>query len=129
MGLACFDRAGPDYFFGRERLISDLVARLVESTLVGILGQSGIGKSSLLRAGLLSALSAGALPGSRGWQQVLMRPGGRPCAELRRALPGDRLADALDQPTGGRIVLAVDQLRSCSPSAIPKRSVRRSWSS
>ena len=54
-GLAFFDRADADYFCGRERLSSDLLARLVESPLVGILGPSGIGKSSLLRAGVLSA--------------------------------------------------------------------------
>ena len=89
-GLAFFDRADAEYFCGRERLVSDLLARLVESTLVGILGPSGIGKSSLLRAGVLPALSAGVLPGSAGWRQVLIRPGERPCAELRRALGGGR---------------------------------------
>ena len=40
-GLAFFDRADADYFFGRERLVTDLIARLVESTVVGILGPSG----------------------------------------------------------------------------------------
>ena len=81
-GLACFDRADAEYFCGRERLVSDLLARLVESTLVGILGPSGIGKSSLLRAGVLPALSAGVLPGSAGWRQVLLRPGEHPGVEL-----------------------------------------------
>ena len=52
-GLASFDRSDAEYFCGRERLVSDLVARLAESTVVGIVGPSGIGKSSLLRAGLL----------------------------------------------------------------------------
>ena len=65
-GLAFFDRADAEYFCGREQLVSDLLARLVESTLVGILGPSGIGKSSLMRAGVLPALSAGVLPGSAG---------------------------------------------------------------
>ena len=90
-GLASFDRADAEYFCGRERLVSDLLARLVESPLVGILGPSGIGKSSLLRAGVLPALSAGVLPGSGGWRQVLLRPGEHPNAELSRALGGDRL--------------------------------------
>jgi WD40 repeat protein/DNA-binding SARP family transcriptional activator len=110
-GLAFFDRADAEYFCGRERLVSDLLARLVESPLVGILGSSGIGKSSLLRAGLLPALSAGSLPGSGEWRQLLLRPGAHPSAELRRGLDGERLGQALGQLSSGqRLVIAVDQL-------------------
>jgi WD40 repeat protein/DNA-binding SARP family transcriptional activator len=110
-GLAFFDRADAEYFCGRERLVSDLLARLVESPLVGILGSSGIGKSSLLRAGVLPALSEGLLPGSGGWRQMLLRPGAYPCAELGRALDGERLGQALGQLSPGqRLVIAVDQL-------------------
>jgi DNA-binding SARP family transcriptional activator/WD40 repeat protein len=110
-GLAFFDRADAEYFAGRERLVRDLLARLVESTLVGILGPSGIGKSSLLRAGLLPALSAGALPGSAQWRQVLIRPGEHPCRALQRGLSGDHLGDAVEQlAPGRRIVVAVDHL-------------------
>ena len=110
-GLASFDRSDAEYFCGRERMVSDLVARLAESTVVGIVGPSGIGKSSLLRAGLLSALSAGALPGSGSWRQVLLRPGERPCAELARALGGEELDVVLSRlKPGDRLVVAVDQL-------------------
>jgi DNA-binding SARP family transcriptional activator len=110
-GLAFFDRADAEYFCGRERLVSELLARLVESSLVGILGPSGIGKSSLLRAGVLPAVSAGSLPGSSGWRQLLLRPGAHPAVELQRALHGDRLGDALGElSSGGRLVVAVDQL-------------------
>jgi DNA-binding SARP family transcriptional activator/WD40 repeat protein len=110
-GLAFFDRADAEYFCGRERLVADLLARLVESPLVGILGSSGIGKSSLLRAGVLPALSAGSLPGSAAWRQVLLRPGAHPNAELSRALAGDGPGRALGQlAPGERLVIAVDQL-------------------
>jgi WD40 repeat protein/DNA-binding SARP family transcriptional activator len=110
-GLASFDRSDAEYFCGRERVVSDLVARLAESTLVGIVGPSGIGKSSLLRAGLLSALGAGALPGSASWRQVLVRPGERPCAELARALGSEELDVVLaGLKPGDRLVVAVDQL-------------------
>jgi DNA-binding SARP family transcriptional activator/WD40 repeat protein len=110
-GLACFDRADAEYFCGRERLVSDLLARLVDSTLVGILGPSGAGKSSLLRAGVLPALSAGVLPGSAGWRQLLLRPGEHPDLELGRALDGDHLAQVFGGlAPGERLVLAVDQL-------------------
>ena len=124
-GLAFFDRADADYFCGRERLSSDLLARLVESTLVGILGPSGIGKSSLLRAGVLSRLSAGALPGSREWRQLLLRPGERPCAEFQRALGGGPLADVLRHlGPGERIVVAVDSWRSYLPVRTRARACR-----
>jgi WD40 repeat protein/transcriptional regulator with XRE-family HTH domain len=110
-GLAFFDRADAEYFCGRERLVADLLARLVESPLAGILGSSGVGKSSLLRAGVLPALSAGALPGSERWRQVLLRPGTHPDAELGRALAGDRLGNVVGQlAPGERLVIAVDQL-------------------
>ncbi|HEY2320257.1 MAG TPA: BTAD domain-containing putative transcriptional regulator, partial [Solirubrobacteraceae bacterium] len=110
-GLASFDTGDAEYFRGRDRLVSDLVARAAESTLVGILGPSGIGKSSLLRAGLLPALKSGALPRSAGWRQVLLRPGAHPCAELGRALSGEGLEPTLARlgPSEG-LVIAVDQL-------------------
>ncbi|HEX4009145.1 MAG TPA: BTAD domain-containing putative transcriptional regulator [Solirubrobacteraceae bacterium] len=110
-GLASFDSTDAEYFCGRERVVSDLVARLAEWTLVGILGPSGIGKSSLLRAGVLPALRAGALPGSAGWRQVLIRPGEHPVAELRRAAGSGGLDAALDRlAPGERMVIAVDQM-------------------
>jgi WD40 repeat protein/DNA-binding SARP family transcriptional activator len=110
-GLAFFDRADADYFCGRGRIVADLIARLAESTLVGIVGPSGIGKSSLLRAGVLHALNAGVLPGSAGWHQALLRPGEHPCEELARALGGDRLPAVLERLAPGRhVILAVDQL-------------------
>ncbi len=110
-GLASFDRGDADYFFGRERMVSDLIARLVSSSLVGIVGPSGIGKSSLLRAGVLPALSGGALPGSGSWRQVLVRPGSHPAAELSRALGARAPEDVLGAlRPGERLVIAVDQL-------------------
>ena len=81
-GLAPFDAAHAEYFFGRERLVADLVARLVGSTLLAVFGPSGSGKSSVIRAGLLPALADGVLPGSERWRQALMRPGEHPLAEL-----------------------------------------------
>jgi WD40 repeat protein/DNA-binding SARP family transcriptional activator len=110
-GLASFDRADARYFCGRERVVSDLTARLASSPLVGIVGASGIGKSSLLRAGVLGSLSDGALPGSGGWRQVLVRPGAHPVAELARALDGDDPMEVLGRlRPGERLVIAVDQL-------------------
>ena len=68
-GLASFDVDDAEYYFGRERLVAALVARLVGAPLLGIVGPSGSGKSSALRAGLLphwrAAYCRGAATGSR----------------------------------------------------------------
>ena len=110
-GLASFDRSDAEYFCGRETVVSEVVARLASSTLVGIIGPSGVGKSSLLRAGVLPALSAGVLPGSAAWRQVLVRPGAHPGAELSRALGGEELGAAVARlAPGERMVVAIDQL-------------------
>jgi WD40 repeat protein/DNA-binding SARP family transcriptional activator len=122
-GLAPFDAAHAEYFFGRERLVAELVARLVGSTLLAVVGPSGSGKSSAVRAGLLPALAGGVVPDSEGWRQAVMRPGERPLAELSRTLarvvPGaengsDRappaIAAVLDRLAAGeRLVVVVDQ--------------------
>jgi WD40 repeat protein/tRNA A-37 threonylcarbamoyl transferase component Bud32 len=113
-GLASFEPVDADYFFGRERLVAELVARLVGAGFLGIVGPSGSGKSSILRAGLLPALAGGVLPGSGGWRRLLLRPGERPLEELRRVLVSgakDPLAEALDTlPGNARLLLVVDQL-------------------
>ena len=112
-GLASFEPVDADYYFGRERLIAELVARLVGARFLGIVGPSGSGKSSVLRAGLLPAIAGGVLPGSESWRRLLLRPGERPLDELRRVLVSgakDPLAEALDAlPGGARLFLAVDQ--------------------
>jgi WD40 repeat protein/DNA-binding SARP family transcriptional activator len=84
-GLARFEPSDAEFFFGRERLVAELVTQLVGAGLVGVVGPSGSGKSSLVRAGLLPALADGVLPGSDRWRQLLVRPGEHPMAELARA--------------------------------------------
>ena len=124
-GLAPFDAAHAEYFFGRERLVAELVARLVGTTLLAVVGPSGSGKSSAVRAGLLPALASGVVPGSDGWRQAVMRPGERPLAELSRTLgravpsgpeaeqvedESTPIAAALDRlAVGERLVVLVDQ--------------------
>ena len=100
-GLATFGAEDAEYFFGREQLVAELVSRLVGAPLLAVVGPSGSGKSSVLRAGLLPALAGGVLPGSANWTQALIRPGEQPMRELRRA------TRRLDRERSG--VLAVDQ--------------------
>ena len=87
-------------FFGREQLVAELVARLPGATLLGVVGPSGSGKSSIVRAGLSAALASGALPGSEEWTQVVIRPGEHPLDELARARRGrgrEKLLLVVDQ--------------------------------
>src|SRR3954454_16485021 len=84
-GLESFEVADADLFFGRERLIADMVARLSGARLMGIVGPSGSGKSSVLRAGLLASLTDGVLPGSSDWSLAVVRPGEHPVDALRLA--------------------------------------------
>jgi DNA-binding SARP family transcriptional activator/WD40 repeat protein len=100
-GLAAFDADDAEYFFGRERLVAELVARFVGAPLLAVVGPSGSGKSSVVRAGLLPALAGGVLPGSDQWTQALMRPGEHPLSELRR------VTRRLSRERRG--ILAVDQ--------------------
>jgi hypothetical protein len=99
-GLASFDVADADDFFGREQLVADIVARLPGAKLLGVVGPSGSGKSSIVRAGLSAALAGGALPGSERWAQAVIRPGEHPLAEL----------DAARSGATGTTLLVVDQL-------------------
>ena len=100
-GLASFEAGDAGFFFGRERLVAELVARVTGSPLLGIVGPSGSGKSSALHAGLLAALAAGVLPGSERWALAVLRPGEHPLRALEQALAA--------APDHGRLVVAVDQ--------------------
>jgi WD40 repeat protein/DNA-binding SARP family transcriptional activator len=89
-GLRAFAEADAGDFFGRERLVERLTTRLGElgpgGRFLAVVGPSGSGKSSLVRAGLVPALRAGAVPGSETWFVVEMLPGTDPFAEFRAAL-------------------------------------------
>jgi len=125
-GLAPFETADAEYFFGRERLIDELVARLVGATVLCVIGPSGSGKSSLLRAGLLPALAAGALPGSDHWRQIVLRPGARPVAKLVEAV-GGQLQHVLGHLRAGeRLVVGVDHLEELFWPSVDERE-RRSF--
>jgi WD40 repeat protein/energy-coupling factor transporter ATP-binding protein EcfA2 len=82
LGLASFQPTDAERFFGRERLVNDVVSRLARQRFLAVFGASGSGKSSLLRAGLLPAIRAGKLPGSKEWSTILLTPGEHPFEEL-----------------------------------------------
>jgi WD40 repeat protein/DNA-binding SARP family transcriptional activator len=100
-GLAAFEAGDAGFFFGRERFVAELVARVTGTPFLGIVGPSGSGKSSALHAGLLAALAAGVLPGSERWALAVLRPGEHPLRALEQSLTA--------APDHGRLVVAVDQ--------------------
>jgi WD40 repeat protein/energy-coupling factor transporter ATP-binding protein EcfA2 len=86
LGLDAFSEEDADRFFGRETLVSELVARVKESRCVVTAGPSGSGKSSLVRAGLIHALKQGALPNSERWLYATLTPGRDPIESLALAM-------------------------------------------
>jgi WD40 repeat protein/DNA-binding SARP family transcriptional activator len=85
-GLARFETVDAEFFFGREQVVAQAIGHLVGGRFLALVGPSGSGKSSLLRAGLIHALGSGALPGSDRWAYAALRPGNRPLDSLARAL-------------------------------------------
>ncbi|HZI98775.1 MAG TPA: BTAD domain-containing putative transcriptional regulator, partial [Actinomycetales bacterium] len=107
-GLAFFDVDDAAYFFGRERLVAGLVARLVGARFLAVVGASGSGKSSVVRAGLVAAVRSGVLPGSERWRCVLTTPT-EPLPDLTVGPTG----------TGTRTLLVVDQFEELF-TALPR---------
>ena len=85
-GLRAFEEADAADFFGREALTEHLVERFAGTRFIAVVGPSGSGKSSVVRAGLVPALRRGALPGSERWRIVEMFPGTHPLEELEAGL-------------------------------------------
>jgi DNA-binding SARP family transcriptional activator len=131
-GLRPFLEADALDFFGREAFIRRLLDRLSNigqaSRFIAVVGPSGSGKSSAVRAGLVAAIRGGAVPGSDAWFVTEMHPGHHPLEELDAALmrvavrpPADSLgrlesgprgllkvADAI-LPDGTELLVIVDQ--------------------
>ena len=85
-GLQVFDERHAEYFFGRDADVQRLLERLKAGRFLAVVGASGSGKSSLVRAGLVPSLHSGRLPGSEQWKILVFRPGGRPLAALAAQL-------------------------------------------
>ncbi|UCG40450.1 MAG: protein kinase, partial [Acidimicrobiia bacterium] len=91
-GLRAFGVGDAKDFFGRDRVVSRLVGRLdsprSQSRFTVVVGPSGSGKSSVVRAGLLPAVRAGAIAGSEDWFIAGLTPGMHPFETLEEALLG-----------------------------------------
>ena len=86
-GLRPFDTEDSHLFFGRDRQTTELTALLERHQFVAVVGVSGSGKSSLVRAGLIPALERGQIRDARNrWRIVVTNPGRKPFANLAAKL-------------------------------------------
>jgi hypothetical protein len=130
-GLRPFERGEWPIFFGRETMTAEVIDRLLAGRMLVVHGDSGCGKSSLIRAGVQAQLEQEQARSGHRWITVEMRPGESPLGAMAQALdrgrgPGSALdlrrvlnrgrdaAAALDGPLGlagdERLCLLVDQL-------------------
>ena len=101
-GLRPFSASESDIFFGREEQVDRLLDKLQTNRFLALVGASGCGKSSLVRAGLIAALEAGFM-GDAGhrWRIADLRPGNEPLLHLANALLDARaLGTELASTTG-----------------------------
>ncbi len=103
-GLRSFSEADAPDFHGRASVVEQLLEALQSSNVVTLVGPSGSGKSSVVRAGLVPTVRAGALDRTTTWVVAEMFPGAYPFEELEAAL----LGVAADRPTGLAEQLASD---------------------
>ncbi|HZF11091.1 MAG TPA: hypothetical protein VFE33_20055 [Thermoanaerobaculia bacterium] len=117
-GLRAFEIEESLLFFGRETHAEELLRRLSESRFLAVVGSSGCGKSSLVRAGLLPALFRGYLPSATSrWRFAILRPGSAPIDALAAALTQEGVLGSQDvtklretlAATSGGLVEAVRQ--------------------
>ena len=82
LGLDTFDESSAQLFFGRDADVQRLVEKLKATNFLAVIGASGSGKSSLVRAGLIPELRKNALPRSSECIFVVLRPGSQPIVQL-----------------------------------------------
>lgn len=95
LGLEAFQEEDANLFYGRQRLVTQLIDTLASNDFLAIVGPSGSGKSSVVRGGLIPKLKVGALPHSDQWHYFSpMVPGSTPLENLVKTLAPNSGADA-----------------------------------
>ena len=111
-GLRPFRREETDIFFGRDEQVDELLQKLQHGRFLAVVGASGSGKSSLVHAGLISALEAGLMAdaGAR-WCAAVMRPGERPMSNLTKALLNSKILEQMWPDTDQSAAMLKSTLR------------------
>ena len=103
IGLRSYTVEDRLYYHGRDEVVEDLLDKCQKEPLVVVSGGSGVGKSSLLAAGLAPRLE------EMGWEVLpIFTPGGEPLAKLKSEMP-----DWQDQLQSGNKVWIIDQYEEC----------------
>ncbi len=85
-GLEAFQQTDAALFFGREELTRKAIQRLRRTSFLAVVGASGSGKSSLVRAGIIPQLRSGVIDGSDDWPILIFSPGAHPIEALAKRL-------------------------------------------
>ncbi|MDQ6623863.1 MAG: hypothetical protein M3Y86_10340, partial [Verrucomicrobiota bacterium] len=104
-GLRPFEFDENYLFFGREGQADELLSRLRRFRFLAVVGTSGSGKSSLVRAGLLPDIFGGLMvTAGSAWRVALFKPGNDPIGNLARALSGAFGSGEEDEATKSAII-------------------------
>jgi WD40 repeat protein len=111
-GLRPFRSEEHHLFFGREEQTAALLQLLRTNRFLAVVGTSGSGKSSLVRAGMIAELHGGTMTqaGST-WEVIILRPGGSPIENLARAMVDADLYDRDDPSTLPRLLATLNRSR------------------
>jgi WD40 repeat protein/energy-coupling factor transporter ATP-binding protein EcfA2 len=116
-GLRPFEFDEHELFFGREEQYEQMVGKLSEMRFLAVVGTSGSGKSSLVKAGLLPALYGGMMSAGPDWRVALFRPKEDPIRELALALNHRRVFGDRSKENGSsqfKMTEAIDWQSLCS---------------
>lgn len=129
LSLNAFTEGDAQFFFGREKVVARLLESLArQPRFLAVLGPSGSGKSSVVRAGLIPALRAGHLPESQHWEFLTLRPANQPFEQLASVgliHPESGLKVAAEawlaaHPDKTRLLLVIDQFEEVLVSTPPE---------
>ena len=114
-GLRPFMQEEADLFFGRDQQCDELVRRLASNRFLAVVGTSGSGKSSLVRAGLLPSLEGGFMAGAgTHWHIATLRPQDDPVGFLARAIAETGMLSRLDLAPPALVSIVETTLRRSS---------------
>lgn len=105
-GLRSFGPEEEHLFFGREQIVDQLLMRLRETRFLGVIGTSGCGKSSLVRAGVIPSLHGGYMVrAGSSWRVAVIRPGTDPLGNLAKAMSQPKILGRQSSPEERTLVL------------------------
>ncbi len=126
-GLQTFDEEHAEFFFGRDGDIQRLVEKLKGTRFLAVLGPSGSGKSSLVRAGLIPAIRKGQLSDSAAWPIQVFTPTAHPltqlAANLLRLYPQGTMNEVLNRMLADERTLHLDVARAMADRKSDERAV------